>query len=66
MMKSYETLKTFYSHEDSILNGNKGEGTVYTPDWVAKHMVYLMIKNQVDNAFRNESVLLMLFIKKVS
>ena len=57
MMKSYETLKTFYSHEDSILNGKKGEGTVYTPDWVAKHMVYLMIKNQVDNAFRNESVL---------
>ena len=57
MTKSYESLKTFYSHEDSILKGEKGEGTVYTPDWVAKHMVYLMIKNQVDNAFRNESVL---------
>lgn len=57
MTKSYETLKSFYSHEDSILKGEKGEGTVYTPDWVAKHMVYLMIKNEVDSAFRNESVL---------
>ena len=57
MTKSYETLKSFYSHEDSILKGEKGEGTVYTPDWVAKNMVYMMIKNQVDNAFRNESVL---------
>ncbi len=59
MKQSYETLKSLYSHESSIFIDNAKTGTVYTPAWVAKQMVYVLLKNHMQinhNAFEIEGV----------
>lgn len=59
MKQSYEVLKSYYGHESSIHLGSAITGTVYTPDWVAKQMVYLLLKNHMHinyNAFDLEGV----------
>ncbi len=59
MKHSYEALKILYSHESAIHLDGQVTGTVYTPDWIAKQMVYLLIKKHLysnHNAFDLEGV----------
>ena len=59
MKQSYESLKSLYGHERSVQLGSATTGTVYTPDWVAKQMVYVLLKNHMKlnhNAFDLEGV----------
>ncbi len=59
MKQSYESLKSLYGHERSVQHDSVTTGTVYTPDWVAKQMVYVLLKNHMQlnhNAFDIEGV----------
>ena len=59
ILNTYEDIKTFFSHEDSVLKGISATGTVYTPHWTAQQMVFLLIKNHITlnaNAFNFEGV----------
>ena len=59
MKQSYESLKSLYGHERSVQLDSVTTGTVYTPDWVAKQMVYVLLKNHMKlnhNAFDLEGV----------
>jgi len=56
---SYEDLKRIYAHERSIHLDSEITGTVYTPIWVAKQMVYVLLKNYMQinhDAFDIEGV----------
>ncbi len=59
MKQSYESLKSLYGHERSVQHDSVTTGTVYTPDWVAKQMVYVLLNNHMQlnhNAFDLEGV----------
>ena len=59
MEHSYESLKSLYGHERSVQLDSATIGTVYTPDWVAKQMIYVLLKNHIQlnlNAFEIEGV----------
>lgn len=49
-MSTFEFLRKQYSHETSIHQDKMVTGTVYTPNIVAKKMVYLLLKNHVENS----------------
>ena len=49
-MSTFELLRKQYSHETSIHENKNVTGTVYTPIAIAKKMVYLLLKNHVENS----------------
>ena len=59
MNGSYSILKEFYSHERSIHHEDSIAGTVYTPNVIARQMIYYLLKNHIVqnlDAFMIESV----------
>lgn len=59
MNGSYSILKEFYSHEKSIHQEDSITGTVYTPNVIARQMIYYLLKNHIEqnlDAFMIESV----------
>ena len=55
-MQDYQTLSAFYSHESALHGDSKVVGRVYTPNWIANQMVFMLVSNHLSlNADVNDN-----------